>query len=367
MTYTHHHHHTHRPPSFPYGGMENPCLTFVTPTLLAGDKSLATVVIHEIAHSWTGNLISNQTWRHFWLNEGFTMFLQRKIIRLMSQSIATADLDAVVGQTALADSVSGYGNDHDFTRLLPDLSGGVDPDDSFSSIPYEKGCALLFHLERTCGGHEPFMIFFKEYVKVFGAKRHVNSHEFRMFYQEHFANVDACQNVDWETWYLGTGMPPAHPDDQFDRTLVDTAMNLKNAWVTSNQDMIESINISSWQTQQTLVFLNSLLQDKDAQGETTNASTLRAMNDKYLFIDSGNSEIRFRWQKLCLRAEMEEIIPHVVKFVLEQGRMKFTRPLYKLLYQSNMGKAIAVQTFVENKDIYHPICSKMVARDLELE
>ena len=116
-----------------------------------------------------------------------------------------------------------------------------------------------------------------------------------------------------------------------------------------------------------VVFLNSLLQDKDAQGETTNASTLRAMNYKYSFIDSGNSEIRFRWQKLCLRAEMEEIIPHVVKFVLEQGRMKFTRPLYKLLYQSNMGKAIAVQTFVENKDIYHPICSKMVARDLELE
>ena len=149
------------PPSFPYGGMENPCLTFVTPTLLAGDRSLATVVIHEISHSWTGNLISNQTWRHFWLNEGWTMFLQRKIIRHLSGSKAEADLDAIVGQTALMQSVEGYGADHDFTRLLPDLSGGIDPDDCFSSVPYEKGCALLFHLERTCGGHEPFMGFIK--------------------------------------------------------------------------------------------------------------------------------------------------------------------------------------------------------------
>jgi leukotriene-A4 hydrolase len=355
------------PPSFPYGGMENPCLTFVTPTLLAGDKSLATVVIHEISHSWTGNLISNQTWRHFWLNEGWTMFLQRKIIRHLSNSKAEADLDAVVGLTALKQSIAGYGDDHDFTRLLPNLAGGIDPDDAFSSIPYEKGCSLLFHLERQCGGHEPFMGFIQAYVATFGARRHVNSHQFRLFYEKHFATIPACQAVEWDVWLLGTGMPPAHPDDQFDRSLVNTAMTLKNAWVTNDQNIIESSDVSEWKTQQTLIFLNALLQDDDAQGDATNATTLRAMNERYHFIDSGNSEIRFRWQKLCIRAEMEEIIPHVVKFLKEQGRMKFTRPLYKNLYKSAMGKTTAVQTFVENKDIYHPICAKMVSRDLELE
>jgi leukotriene-A4 hydrolase len=354
------------PPSFPYGGMENPCLTFVTPTLLAGDKSLATVVIHEISHSWTGNLISNQTWRHFWLNEGWTMFLQRKIIRQLYNSKAEADLDAVVGLTALKQSVDGYGDDHDFTRLLPNLAGGIDPDDAFSSIPYEKGCSLLFHLEQTCGGHDAFAQFFKAYVATFGAKRHVNSHQFKLFYEDHFKDVPACQNVDWQVWLLGTGMPPAHPEDQFDRSLVNAAMELKRAWVLNDQAIISSSgDLKDWKTGQLLVFLNALLQDEDAK--EIKDDTLRAMNDQYNFIASGNAEIRFRWQKLCIRAEMEEIIPHVVIFLKEQGRMKFTRPLYKNLFGSVMGKATAIQTFVENKDIYHPICAKMVARDLELD
>ncbi len=356
------------PPSFPYGGMENPCLTFVTPTLLAGDRSLATVVIHEISHSWTGNLISNQTWRHFWLNEGWTMFLQRKIIRHLSGSKAEADLDALVGQTALAQSVAGYGDGHDFTRLLPDLSGGSDPDDAFSSVPYEKGCALLFHLERTCGGHAPFMGFFRAYVACFGARRHVNSHQFRLFYEDHFKDTPACQAVDWDTWLLGTGMPPAHPDDQFDRTLVQDAIALKAAWVQDGAAAGGGAgDVAGWKTGQTLVFLNALLQDADAQGAATGAEVLRAMDGQYGFSASGNAEIRFRWQKLAIRAEMEEVIPDVVRFATEQGRMKFTRPLYKALYKSAMGKQVAVETFVEHRDIYHPICSKMVARDLELD
>lgn len=124
------------PPSFPYGGMENPCLTFVTPTLLAGDRSLADVVIHEITHSWTGNLVTNRTWEHFWLNEGWTMFVQRKISRdLYGQAVA--DLDAIEGLSDLKDSIDLFGEDHNFTCLVPDLSvdGGCDPDDAFSTVP----------------------------------------------------------------------------------------------------------------------------------------------------------------------------------------------------------------------------------------
>jgi len=130
------------PPSFPYGGMENPCLTFVTPTLLAGDRSLVNVVAHEIAHSWTGNLVTNGSWEHFWLNEGFTVLLERKIIGRLRGEPAR-QFQASSGFLGLAEAVKLFGEDHNYTRLVPDLSDGADPDDAFSRVPYEKGSYFL--------------------------------------------------------------------------------------------------------------------------------------------------------------------------------------------------------------------------------
>ena len=125
------------PPRFPYGGMENPCLTFVTPTLLAGDRSQAHVVAHEIAHSWSGNLVTNATWEHFWLNEGFTVYLERKIMnKLYGKSVF--DFNAIGGLMELKETVARLGADHPHTVLMPKLEGGVDPDDVFSKVPYEK-------------------------------------------------------------------------------------------------------------------------------------------------------------------------------------------------------------------------------------
>ena len=139
------------PPTFPYGGMENPCLTFVTPTLLAGDRSLADVVIHEISHSWTGNLVTNRNWEHFWLNEGFTMFLERKIIARMKKSELPREFDCIEGWRKVQEAVNDFGETNQLTKLVPNLTD-VDPDDSFSSIPYEKGHALLYYLEKQLGG-----------------------------------------------------------------------------------------------------------------------------------------------------------------------------------------------------------------------
>ena len=150
------------PPSFPYGGMENPCLTFLTPTLLAGDRSvridyirrlnlltlpssLVDVVVHEIMHSWSGNLVTNSTWAHFWLNEGFTVFLERKVTGRMHGEQAR-HFSAINGWSHLIDAVENFGATHKFTALIPKFED-VDPDDSFSSIPYEKGSAFLFYLE----------------------------------------------------------------------------------------------------------------------------------------------------------------------------------------------------------------------------
>lgn len=123
------------PPSFPYGGMENPQLTFVTPTLIAGDRSLSNVVAHEVAHSWTGNLVGCRSWENFWLNEGFTVFLERKILARARGDPSLFDFKALGGWDDLKATVATIGAEHNYTRLVPDLSDGNDPDDAFSRIP----------------------------------------------------------------------------------------------------------------------------------------------------------------------------------------------------------------------------------------
>ena len=142
------------PPSFPFGGMENPCLTFATPTLLAGDRSLADVIAHEIAHSWTGNLVTNKNFEHFWLNEGFTVFTERKILGRMKGEPAR-HLSAIMRWKELKYGVDILGHDNPLTALVVDLDG-VDPDDAFSVVPYEKGSTFLWYLEELVGGSSKF-------------------------------------------------------------------------------------------------------------------------------------------------------------------------------------------------------------------
>lgn len=179
------------PPSFPYGGMENPCLTFVTPTLIAGDKSMVNVCCHEIAHSWTGNLVTNKTWNHFWMNEGFTVYVERKIVRRLFGEVAyhtqarayaamrrcwlnhpvllmddgnrsrshtpthslsrSAWLQTALGHRDLCETCRQFGEQHKWTQLYWPLRG-EDPDDAFSKVPYEKGYCLLRHLEVRAWG-----------------------------------------------------------------------------------------------------------------------------------------------------------------------------------------------------------------------
>ncbi|RCN49115.1 putative leukotriene A-4 hydrolase [Ancylostoma caninum] len=155
------------PPTFPFGGMENPCLTFVTPTLLSGDRSLVNVVAHEISHSWTGNLVTNASWEHFWLNEGFTVFLERKIHgRLQGEPERQFESECGYDE-ALTTAVKTFGDSHEFTKLIPD-ERGIDPDDAFSSVPYEKGSAFLFTIEQLLGEPERFEEFLRKYIEKYG-------------------------------------------------------------------------------------------------------------------------------------------------------------------------------------------------------
>ncbi|CAM9119050.1 unnamed protein product [Pylaiella littoralis] len=364
------------PPSFPYGGMENPCLTFVTPTLLSGDKSLAFVIAHEISHSWTGNLVTNRTWEHFWLNEGWTMWLERNIMTTVTGDPDYYDFDAMEGYRSLRDSVSLFESTGALalTRLVPDLEG-VDPDDAFSSVPYEKGFALLNELQRRVGV-EAFHAFAKDYIEQF-RRSTVDSDEFKGFFLEKFQGKTAeLEGFDWDAWFYDAGMPTETPT--FNKTLSEESEGLADKWASAaaqGEEKLadaEAAKFEAWTSPQKVTFLQRLVDlssPKDGTTKTTfSLPLIKAMDEAYGLTETGNSEVRFCWHKLCIRANALFIVPHVLDFVTSMGRMKFTRPLYRELYAlGGDTRVTAVNTFKERASFYHPICRSMVAKDLMVD
>jgi leukotriene-A4 hydrolase len=349
------------PPSFPYGGMENPCLTFVTPTLLAGDKSLADVVAHEIAHSWTGNLVTNATWDHFWLNEGWTTWLQRKIMVRIKNNPKFLDFDAIEGRKSMTDTIQ-YEMAPEDTSLVLKI-GDADPDDSYSTVAYEKGFTLLLYLERLVGTPE-FETFFQSYIQRFAAKT-LTSEDFRDFFMDHFKGNGKIEEIDWDTWLYGQGMPPVLPP--LDQSMAKASTDMSSTWlaVDRNSKAPPAKNeMTSWSSLQVVCFLDAL--QVETSDKPLQVSTLQAMNGLYHFAESKNSEILFRYCQLAIASEDASILPVAIRFITTQGRMKFVRPLYRSLYRSGFGRDLAVKTFLNNQDFYHPIATKMIAADLKV-
>uniref|UniRef100_A0A8D3EFX5 Peptidase M1 leukotriene A4 hydrolase/aminopeptidase C-terminal domain-containing protein n=1 Tax=Scophthalmus maximus TaxID=52904 RepID=A0A8D3EFX5_SCOMX len=345
------------PPSFPYGGMENPCLTFATPTLLAGDKSLSNVIAHEISHSWTGNLVTNKTWEHFWLNEGHTVYLERMIGRCM-ESEQFRQFKAIGGWKELQDSVNTFGADNPLTNLVPSLQD-VDPDDAFSSVPYEKGFALLYHLEELMGGPEVFMGFVKSYIQLF-AYSSVTTDEWKNHLFSYFKDkVDVLNKVDWNSWMFTPGMPPVKP--QYDTTLSDACIALSQRWVKDLNCFKES-DVKTLSSHQLIEFLSLLLQE-----DPLPLTHVKKMQELYDFNACINSEIRFRWLRLCVRCRWEEAVPMALKMATEQGRMKFTRPLFREVFNFDKFSDEAVQVFVSHRAAMHPVTSGLVGKDLKVD
>ena len=332
---------------------------FSRPTLLAGDRSLADVVAHEISHSWTGNLVTNATWDHFWLNEGWTTWLQRKIMARIHQDDKYLDFDALGGYKTLQTTMERMPLQFQ-TLVLP--IGDQDPDDSYSSVAYEKGFNLLMALERRVG-KKKFEAFFQVYIKEYASKT-LTSEDFRDFFLKHFQGNEAINDIDWESWYYKPGMPPEDP--KFDRTLAEASEKLAEAWIDVDRkgSAIPTADIQSWSSDQITCLLDALQTQTTSTQQTLRCKTLQAMDDAYGFGTSQNAEILFRFCQLSIASEDDRMLPVVLKFVTSQGRMKYVRPLYRALYASKMGKQLAVTAFLQNKNFYHPICAKMVASDL---
>ena len=291
------------------------------------------------------------------MNEGWTTWFQRKIMARIHGDDKFLDFDAIGGYKTLQDTVNRE-MPEDFQKLVLKI-GTNDPDDSYSSIAYEKGFNLLLYLERTVGTKE-FEAFFQAYIAEFAYKT-LTSNDFRDFFLKHFPGTQ----VDWETWFYEPGMPPIVP--VFDKTLSEASERLAECWVAVDREgrMIPTTSIDSWSSNQITCFLDklqSLTQDQPLQ-----LSTLKAMDTAYSFASSKNAEILFRYCQIEVGSEDESILPVVLHFVMAQGRMKFTRPLYRALFASKMGRDLAIQAFVQNRDFYHPICAKMVASDLQVD
>uniref|UniRef100_A0A663FBN1 Leukotriene A-4 hydrolase n=1 Tax=Aquila chrysaetos chrysaetos TaxID=223781 RepID=A0A663FBN1_AQUCH len=305
------------PPSFPYGGMENPCLTFVTPTLLAGDRSLSNVIAHEISHSWTGNLVTNKTWEHFWLNEGHTVYLERRIGgQLFGEQFR--HFQALGGWRELQNTINTLGDKNPVSNLVPNLSE-VDPDVAYSSVPYEKGFALLFYLEQLLGGPDVFIGFLKAYIQQFAYKSIVTE-DWKKFLYSYFK--DKAKESD-----LGS---------------------------------FSSADLKEMSSHQLIEFLALLLLEAPLP-----VSHVQRMQQVYDFNAINNSEIRFRWLRLCIKSKWEEAIPLALKMATDQGRLKFTRPLFRDLYGFDKCRDLAVKTFLEHRASMHPVTSMLVGKDLK--
>uniref|UniRef100_A0A6J0VG73 Leukotriene A(4) hydrolase n=1 Tax=Pogona vitticeps TaxID=103695 RepID=A0A6J0VG73_9SAUR len=349
------------PPSFPYGGMENPCLTFVTPTLLAGDRSLSGVIAHEISHSWTGNLVTNKTWEHFWLNEGHTVYLERRIGgRLFGEQFR--HFHALGGWRELQNTINTLGSTNPMTNLIPSLKD-VDPDVAYSSVPYEKGSALLLYLEQLLGGPDVFIGFLRAYIQQF-AYQSITTEDWKNFLYTYFKDkIDVLEKVDWNAWMNTPGMPPVKPT--YDTTLSNACIALSQRWIKATESELcsfSSADIREMSSHQRIEFLALILLENPMP-----VSHVRRMQEVYDFNAVHNSEIRFRWLRLCIQAGWEDAIPLALKMATEQGRMKFTRPLFRDLYKFEKSRDQAISAFQQHKASMHPVTAMLVAKDLGLD
>ncbi|HSB18446.1 MAG TPA: M1 family metallopeptidase [Anaeromyxobacteraceae bacterium] len=336
------------PPSFPYGGMENPRMTFLTPTLLAGDRSLVDVVAHELAHSWTGNLVTNATAEHFWLNEGWTVFAERRILRAL-RGDAAASMGWSIGQKELDDSLERFQDKPELTVLRTHLEG-VDPDDAFSSIPYEKGARFLVALERAVG-EQRFDRFIQAYLSRFRF-RSITTEQFCAFVEEELPG--ALARVDADAWLHRPGMPDGAP--RFVSARLEEITALAEGWKAGRRPAPAEVH--AWKPTELLVYLQKLPRDLGVED--------CAWLDRALELDGrGNHEILVQWLCIAARAGHAPAFPRIRQVLSKVGRMKFVRPLYQALGATGPGRALAREIFAAAAPTYHALTRRVAEGVIE--
>jgi leukotriene-A4 hydrolase len=326
------------PPSFPYGGMENPRLTFLTPTVIAGDRSLVSVLAHELAHSWTGNLVTNANAEHFWLNEGFTVYAERRILEAL-HGTEEAELHAALGRRELDEELVRFARTPELTRLRTRLAG-VDPDEAFSRVPYEKGYFFLRALEEAAG-RDAFTRWLRDYLQAFrfGA---VTTDDFTAHLEAALPGLLA--RVDAPRWLDGDGVPDTAPRPRSGR--LDAIERLAGALPTAEQ-------ARRWSPTEWQLYLESVPRPAPAE-------LCAALEEQFGLTGTTNYEVLVSWLVLALSSGHHRVLPRAEEVLGAVGRMKFLRPLYRALASDERTRPIARRTFDRFAVGYHPIARQVV-------
>ena len=344
------------PFSFPFGGMENPNLTFVTPALLAGDKSMSNVIGHEISHSWTGNLVTNKNWKNFWVNEGFTKFMERKLDKILLGE-EMSKLESIVGNNSLISAIKMFGEDSHFTSLSPDYTG-IDPDDGFSTIPYEKGYQFLCYLEEKVG-EDNFQKIMGNYIEKYKYKS-VDWTDFKSVYEEFVKQNYEGRNarkilnvIDWDKWVTEKGFPSYKME--FKSKYTEEVDQLINKFINKENNKENALKLfKEWHTNVKLVFLERILKNLENFDESIILEIKKELN----LVEDYNDDIKAIWYEITLQKGMKDEIENVKNFLKTHGRLKYLKPLYFSWMKLDLDDSMAF--FEENKIIYHPIARRLI-------
>jgi len=342
------------PPSFPIGGMENPRLTFATPTILAGDKSLVSLIAHEMAHSWSGNLVTNATWEDLWLNEGFTTYFERRIM----EEIAGKEYNEMLWEIGYQDLESDFttlGMNHEDTRLKIALHGRH-PEEAFSNIPYEKGAVFLRMLETNCG-RPHFDSFMNRYFSAHAFQTMTT--EGCLAYMDTFLfsmNADLKEKLKVHEWIYEPGVPANCPKPASSRFLavdqIRETFEKEGTLATGLQN--------KWSTHEWLHFFRKL-------PHPSTAEQLQTIDQMYHVTGTGNCEIADEWYRLALSSGYSKSEAAMREFLCRVGRKKFLEPLYGEMAKTEKGKKLALDIFQSCRKNYHPLTALKMARILGLK
>lgn len=329
------------PPSFPFGGMENPRLTFVTPTLLAGDRSLTSVIAHELAHSWSGNLVTNATWDDFWLNEGFTVYFEHRIIEAL-YGHDDAEMHALLALQDLKATISEFSADNNLndTRLRLDLKGR-NPDDAVTDIAYNKGYFFLRRIEELFG-RDKFDAFLRDYFARHSFQS-LGTASFIASIKDYYSAKHGITLEDalFNNWIFSTGLPDDCPTPVAAKfAAVDAALA---AYSRDGKTLPGKV---SWGTQEWLHFIKNLPQE-------LTQDQLKALDRFGAFTASGNAEILTVWLVVAIRNNYSPAYPKLEQFLINTGRRKFLSPLYNALLKTPEGTTRATAIYAKARPNYH--------------
>ena len=332
------------PAAFPFGGMENPRLTFATPTIIAGDRSLVSLVAHELAHSWSGNLVTNATWDDFWLNEGFTVYFEQRIMEAVygpeiSEMLSTLSYQGLVDEVDAIMDVNP--NDTHLRLHLKDR----DPDDGMTAIAYDKGYFFLRLMEETVG-RDRFDAFLKTYFTQH-AFQVMDTDQFLAYLDENLLTSDELKaQIDVSAWVDGPGLPSNCPKVASSRIeKVDEALN---GWI---QGEVASVDLpwNDWLYQERYRFLSNLPND-------TPSERLQDLDAAWNINETGNNEILFAWLEQSIRSHYSDAYERLQTFLVEVGRRKFLTPLYKAMLDTDQTK-MALDIYDKARPNYHSVAT----------